>query len=804
MSLQSLPYDFLCGADKVRDRGAFFFGVDGRMSLIKTLSSGGRARLRQLQAKSKSLILVWLACSAIGIFLTESNLGRLLEYQNARRLEFVVRNLLGQVATPDPRIRIFAFDDNAIAAVNAPELLLSDWTAMLRSLRERAPRTILIDKMFGYISSKENDDLAAFIDEASQHKSLAIGSFVSSTPIPLRASVDLVREEFKIQDDVSRSPELDAWLPEHNMQVYGPLKEIAKRVHIGQIMNSGFGSVFPMIRVKPDRAIPHLGFFAAENFRVAPQGPEVDGKLLPLDRYGLLNINFLSPAQYYRSANSMRSLLERSRHNKPITDVKEGDIVILLPLMFTGNTDLIETPLGKIPAGFIHATIATSILQGSWLRPIGSPWFIVLMLSALGAFLGTMAEPKWFWGVLLAALITFIGGALLAFSFAGIVLPWLYAVVAFGCAALCMQAIKTLELREHSLRLNAALSGLMPKEKLKDMLNGNNVIVREPTEAVVSVMFLDISNFSHTALQMQAKEVFFNLKAIMDRIASSVHRHGGTIDRTMGDGLLCFFGYSYDERSHANHAQAALACAREIQRENVRECAAGNGKSAPIWPFRIGINTTSAFIGDLGNKDRIDFTLIGNGVNLAQRFEAACAHHSIMMSPTTFELTGIPQEKMQGVHRCKIKIKNQRELADCVEVDPLTDMQAEKMAAMSSLRAYLALERGEERWPVVSNSGLKFVSSYGEGTLVDFSKSGVCLLLPVYLAKGAAVTFEVTSSNAPLDERMRLERLAKFRVEVRWSRPKDQQYLHGFLFADMNEAQLDLFFSLLRAACAPP
>lgn len=311
----------------------------------------------KILSKRKSLVLAGFFWSAFGTLFTLSEFGRTIEYLNARKLEFVVRDFLGRSPEIDPRIRIFAFDDKAIAAFESPELLLADWTAMLRGLRERRPKAILIDKVFGYVSSREKADLGQFVDEIAKNEKLAVGSFVNSFSVPLQATLDISRSEFKIADDVVRNENLSSWLPTQLLQVHGPLHDIARNIKIGQIVSPKFGSIMPWIRILSNHAIPHLGFFAASSFRVGSEGPEVENKLIPLDRHGLLPVNFTTLSKYYNSVRSMRSLLERARKNLTISDVSPGDIVILLPMMFTGHSDFVQSPFGNIPGSAVRSRV---------------------------------------------------------------------------------------------------------------------------------------------------------------------------------------------------------------------------------------------------------------------------------------------------------------------------------------------------------------------------------------------------------------------------------------------------------------
>src|SRR5690606_6374571 len=104
---------------------------------------------------------------------------------------------------------------------------------------------------------------------------------------------------------------------------------------------------------------------------------------------------------------------------------------------------------------------------------------------------------------------------------------------------------------------------------------------------------------------------------------------GGYVDRTLGDGMLCVFGYSAEGGPGESqyHADQALTCAAAIQRKNIQRILDARSTGDAVFPLRIGINTAGVFIGNLGDSVNSDFTVIGNGVNFASRLEHSCDRH---------------------------------------------------------------------------------------------------------------------------------------------------------------------------------
>ncbi len=170
---------------------------------------------------------------------------------------------------------------------------------------------------------------------------------------------------------------------------------------------------------------------------------------------------------------------------------------------------------------------------------------------------------------------------------------------------------------------NRMASGLEERERLREAFGAfvdpdvADRVLREGTlegdELEVSVLFLDIRDFTAYAEQASAREVVARLNDFYGRVVPVLSRHGGHANKFIGDGLLAVFGAP--ERGE-DHADRALAAALEI-RELVRDC---YGDELRIG---MGLNSGPVMAGTVGGGGRLDFTVIGDPVNTAARVEEA-------------------------------------------------------------------------------------------------------------------------------------------------------------------------------------
>jgi len=133
--------------------------------------------------------------------------------------------------------------------------------------------------------------------------------------------------------------------------------------------------------------------------------------------------------------------------------------------------------------------------------------------------------------------------------------------------------------------------------------------------------------------------------------------HGGMINKFLGDGFMALFGIGSDSR---NHADKALAAARSIQRTMERLNAQRAARGEDPIQIGIGINTGPAIVGSIGSPERMEFTVIGNTVNVASRIEALnkTLGTSLLLSKETRDalrqlptLRALPQQPVKGVEQ---------------------------------------------------------------------------------------------------------------------------------------------------------
>jgi len=177
--------------------------------------------------------------------------------------------------------------------------------------------------------------------------------------------------------------------------------------------------------------------------------------------------------------------------------------------------------------------------------------------------------------------------------------------------------------------INEMTLGLAEKDKIRDLLG--KVVSREIAEELLrkevelggelrelTVMFVDIRGFSSRAEGKNPKEVLSFLNVVFTTMSTIIEENGGVVDKYIGDAIMALFGAPL---KHEDDADRALSAAIKIQNavEGINQDLESRGM--PKVEVGVGINTDVAVVGNMGSMNRMNYTAIGDGVNLASRLQ---------------------------------------------------------------------------------------------------------------------------------------------------------------------------------------
>ncbi|MGV8073788.1 MAG: adenylate/guanylate cyclase domain-containing protein, partial [Syntrophobacteraceae bacterium] len=175
-----------------------------------------------------------------------------------------------------------------------------------------------------------------------------------------------------------------------------------------------------------------------------------------------------------------------------------------------------------------------------------------------------------------------------------------------------------------------------------------------PSRRRLTLVFTDIVEFSLTADELEPEDLSRLLNEYLATMTAIAEKFGATIDKFVGDAVICFFGApnATNDRDQALRAvRMAMEMNKRVAELDLSWRKLGARRTLHI---RIGVNTGLANVGSFGSKSRMDYTAIGRQVNLTARLEASCEPGNVLMSQSTYELVS---DEIPCVQKGEIQVK---------------------------------------------------------------------------------------------------------------------------------------------------
>ncbi|MDR2767326.1 MAG: adenylate/guanylate cyclase domain-containing protein [Treponema sp.] len=396
-------------------------------------------------------------------------------------------------------------------------------------------------------------------------------------------------------------------------------------------------------------AVAHLGIdrsqihFAGGKL-VLPSGPpgeaEQNAIRIPVDKNGCALIPYTIPWQGNSENPNDRFALEYIVNAKddpaaPLNDFTQK-VAFLAEVTSTGKDSGTTAFAGSFPLSAVHTAVLGSILnktQDSFLYYNGLAFQVLASLVPLAAFffIRRCKTDSRFTLFFLAVFLCYTLLVFLRWRFF-MIIPWYTpTAAALFSAWLAAFLFRLSQKYRERLLLENTLSRYLP-HSLAERIMSEGRTELAPRYKELSILFSDIAGFTKWSSDKSPEVVHDFLGNYLESMSEIIFAHGGTVDKFMGDGMLAFFGDPFDLPDHARRCVAA-ACA--MQRK-IRILAA---KWKPLVDIdlkvRMGINTGKVVVGNLGTRSRVEYTVVGAAVNLAQRMEAGALPGGILVTGDT-------------------------------------------------------------------------------------------------------------------------------------------------------------------------
>ena len=361
----------------------------------------------------------------------------------------------------------------------------------------------------------------------------------------------------------------------------------------------------------------------------------LDTSFVSLDKHGKIDIHAsnLPKEVRTRTAPLLIDLLRSGKSETIRIDTKNFEV---LAIPFESHTD--QT---------FYAVLERSIEEG--LLPFESLLYGLFVLFLMSLF------------------ITILGGNLIARRIAQPVSALVTAVgrIAKGDYSEALGIRRSDEIGKLANAFNDLSRGLEERDRVQDLLGkvtspaiANQLLKQEINlggeERVVTILFADIRNFTtlcEILTPSQSLELLNRYLAVMNMV---IETHGGVVDKYTGDGVMALFGAPVSQGDDAKQALLAALEMKDKLDELTRKLALEN---LPDPDVGIGINTARVIAGNIGSHSRLNYTVLGDGVNLAARFEGLTKRYGvkIVVGETTYE--AVPMIEYRELDKVRAKGK---------------------------------------------------------------------------------------------------------------------------------------------------
>ncbi len=557
----------------------------------------------------------------------------------------------------DDRIVIIGIDDPSIKVIGQYPWPRAEYAKLLEKLGEA--KAVAFDIILSEESrAKDPADDQIFADAIKKHGRVVLTTFVeyfdnngqqnASFKRPTKVLLDATRagkHKFAGQGTVNTPTDADGVVRANN-----------------PVDADTTGEPYPSLALA---AVMQYKGLTPDQLKVKNLGPVTVGDLtVPRDVDGQTLLNFAGPPKSFTTLSFINVMNDRLPPGFTFKD----KIVFVGAATPTLKDDFPvpvakDTQAGKLMPGVeIQATSAATYLNGSYF--VRAPWqlnyaitlVLGLLILVIAGRLGVVA------GATSTGLVAvgYVGSVWFAWSSKHY---WLD-VVTPVIGILSVYTVTTVEnwMREQAekARVRNLFGRYVSHNVVNELLNNPEMLEMGGKRFAVTILFSDIRGFTTFSEGRDPQEVVQRINDYCKDMVELIYKHGGTLDKYMGDGIMAYFGAPIPQ---SDHAERALRCAHEM-REKMKELHV-QWKAAGLQAFKIGVglNSGEVIAGNIGHPDRVEYSLIGSAVNLAARLESMTKEYAkseyggIVFSEHTYNLAPKAVEEFQPTEVGDVEVR---------------------------------------------------------------------------------------------------------------------------------------------------
>jgi adenylate cyclase len=372
-----------------------------------------------------------------------------------------------------------------------------------------------------------------------------------------------------------------------------------------------------------------------KEIRLGSNSPDLQAVRIPLDERGRLLVNYLGGFQTFRYISYFDVLRKR------VPPESFPGKIVLIGTSASGLSDLRPVPFQPpiLPGVEIHANIIYNILHQDFIQRQAN-LSAIFALFAVCMAVGMMAMILHPWLGIVATLLSGGGLHLLAEWYFVAHNHWIdefQPLVGIGGAFLAAIVYRYLDEEKQKRRIKGMFANYTSASVVDELLKNPAMLKLGGERKFATAFFSDIKNFTTVSEKLSPEDLVTQLNEYLAAMTDIVLRYEGYLDKYEGDAIVAVFGVPV---ARDDHAASACFAALDMQEALHGLHEKWQQKNRPLLEVRIGLNSGPMIAGNIGGKERFDYTVIGDSVNLASRLEGANKMYGtgIMISEDTYEL----------------------------------------------------------------------------------------------------------------------------------------------------------------------
>ncbi len=366
---------------------------------------------------------------------------------------------------------------------------------------------------------------------------------------------------------------------------------------------------------------------------------------IPLDKEGMVRLKYYGGSTVYEKYLLLRLIKSQVRMDEGETPYYDPGIfkdkIVIIASDSTELKDLRPNPFNKFNdvGGHYHGTAIDNILKGEFLRAFYQPELVIPLLVILAALTSLLtAYFNAYWGLFFATLLIFINLSVGVFLYRNFnILTEVSAtnIVIIGSFMFTGIVNYLIESQQKSFITNAFGQYLSPRV-IDELVKDPSKLKLGGEERIMTAFFSDVAGFSGISEKLLPQELVSLLNYYLSEMCEIIGKYEGTVDKFEGDAIIVFWGAPIPTEEHALLAcKASLEMNRKMVK--IREYLRKKGK--PELYVRMGLNSGPMVVGNMGSHQRMDFTIMGDSVNIAARLEGANKFYGtyLVISEFTYE-----------------------------------------------------------------------------------------------------------------------------------------------------------------------